>query len=351
MGTATLERNGVKYLRLPFLIHLVCLVSVLTAFNVFASGETASLPVSADSTSVIIVVGAPGEAEFGTNFLQQAQQWENCCDRAKCRHQTIGLASGATTNDFALLKSALASEPRSGPGQLWLVFIGHGTFDGKEARFNLRGPDVSATDLATWLKDITRPLAVINCASCSAPFINKLSGTNRVIITATRSGHEQNYARFGEYFADAIGSLNADLDKDGEVSLLEAFLMASLRTAEFYKLDGRIATEHALLDDNGDGLGTPPDWFHGVRVTTKPKNDAIPDGLLANQFRLVPGAVQSSLTPAQKAQLDALEREVILWRERKEKVPEAEYYSELEKRLLALARASSTNSVPAPNQP
>jgi len=81
--------------------------------------------------------------------------------------------------------------------------------------------------------------------------LNKLSATNRVIITATRSGNEQNFARFGQYFAEAITSTDADLDKDGQVSLLEAFLIASRRTSEFYKVEGRLATEHALIDDNG----------------------------------------------------------------------------------------------------
>ena len=137
------------------------------------------------------------------------------------------------------------------------MVIGHGTFDGKEAKFNLRGPDLSAADLAEWLKPFRRPVAVINCASASSPFINKLSATNRVIIAATRSGYEQNYARFGEYISSAVADPQADLDKDGQTSLLEAFLMASRRVAEFYNTEGRLATEHALLDDNGDGLGTP----------------------------------------------------------------------------------------------
>jgi hypothetical protein len=44
--------------------------------------------------------------------------------------------------------------------------------------------------------------------------------------------------------------------------------------AEFYEADGRLATEHALLDDNGDSLGTPADFFRGDGVFVQPKWDA-----------------------------------------------------------------------------
>ena len=104
------------------------------------------------------------------------------------------------------------------------MLIGHGTFDGREAKFNLRGPDVTDVELADWLLPFKRPVVVINCASASGPFINRLSGANRVVVTATKSGNEINFARFGQYIAEAIADPRADLDKDGQVSLLEAFL-------------------------------------------------------------------------------------------------------------------------------
>lgn len=293
--------------------------------------------------SVLLVVGAPGEAEFGSNFVHQASLWEGACASAGCRHATIGLAQPNNTNDLELLRAWLNAEPKTGAGQLWLVLIGHGTFDGKEARFNLRGPDVSADDLARWLQPFQRPLAVIDTSSSSAPFLAKLSATNRVIITATRSGHEQNYARFGNYFAEAISSLDADLDKDGQVSLFEAFLSASRRVAEFYKLEGRIATEHALLDDNGDALGTPADWFRGLRAVKRPKDAAL-DGSLARQFILIPSSLEASFTVAQRARRDALERDVLSLRDKKSQLPETEYYGRLEKLLLELARISCGTS-------
>jgi hypothetical protein len=297
-----------------------------------------------NSTTVIVVVGAPGEPEFGSNFVHQANLWQAACSRADCRCIIIGLDAEAQTNDFTRLQQTLATETNDGPAQLWLVLIGHGTFDGKEARFNLRGPDVSTTDLALWLRPFNRPLALIDAASCSAPFLNKLSGTNRVVITATRTGNEQYYARFGQYFAQAVTDPEADLDKDGQVSLLEAFLAASARTAQFYKAEGRIATEHALLDDNGDGLGAPADWFRGLRAVRRAKENAAVDGLLAGQFCLVPSDSERSLTGEQRVRRDALERAVLVFREKKTALPEDEYYGQLEKLLLDLARFYSANT-------
>ncbi len=296
------------------------------------------------NTTVVVVVGAAGEAEYGSNFVHQANLWQRACARAACPVVVLGLEDNRGTNDFDRLKQALELEPKNGPRQLWLVLIGHGTFDGKEARFNLRGPDVSATDLAAWLKPFHRPLAVINIASSSGPFLAKLSATNRVIITATRSGYEQYYTRFGEPFAEAIGDLKADLDKDGQVSLLEAFLTASRKANEFYKVEGRLATEHALLDDNGDGLGTPADWFQGLRASKTPKKGAAADGLLAGQFHLIPSDEERKLTAEQRAQRDALERAVLLHREKKGQLPEDAYYAQLEKLLLELARFYAGNA-------
>ncbi len=304
----------------------------------FAGAFTAFGDAKSDRMSVILVIGAPGEPEYASNFLQQATLWENACKQANCLETTIGLEDVPNaTNDFERLQQTLQIEPKDGASQLWLVLVGHGTFDGKEARFNLRGPDVSASELAGWLRAFRRPLAVVDTSSSSAPFLKALSGTNRVIITGTRSGNEQNFARFGQYFAEAITGTKADLDKDGQVSLLEAFLMASRKAAEFYKLDGRIVTEHALVDDNGDGLGTPADWFKGVRAVRRAKDSAPLDGLFAQQFCLLPSESERKWTPEQRARRDALERAIFLQREKKSQVPEDAYYRELEKLLLEMA--------------
>jgi len=293
---------------------------------------------SIDAMTLIIVVGAPGEPEYGSNFIHQASLWDTASQQAGCAQITIGLDAVGATNDLDRLQLTLATQQKTGTEALWLVLIGHGTFDGNEARFNLRGPDLSATDLALWLQPFQRPSVVINTASASAPFLNRLSATNRVIVTATRSGYEQNYARFGQFLAEAIASPQSDLDQDGQTSLLEAFLAASHRVVEFYQTEGRLATEHALIDDNGDGLGTPADWFRGIRAIKKAADGASLDGVRAHQFHLVRSAEEQRLPPAIRAQRDELELSIARLRDTKLKIPEDEYYRKLETLLLDLGR-------------
>ncbi len=310
---------------------------------VLAAGALAQTP-PADRATVVVVVGAPGEDEFKAVFDGEVKTWADVCAQADAKEIAIGTAAVDAVSDHDRLKQALAAETPDGAGELWLVLIGHGTFDGKEAKFNLRGPDVSASELAEWLKPFHRPIAIIDTSSASAPFLIKLAGPNRVVVTSTRSGFELNYARFGRFFAEAIADKASDLDKDGQVSLLEAFLGAARRTAEFYKTEGRLATEHALLDDNGDGLGTPADWFQGVRATKQAKEGASLDGPRAAQFHLVRSAAEKQLTPEARAQRDELELAVAKLRERKARMPEDQYFSELEKILLKLAALYDTGA-------
>jgi hypothetical protein len=291
----------------------------------------------ADRPCVLVVVGAPGTPEYEIQFRKWAGQWKAAADKARAESIQIGLADEGGTLDRDRLKSALADKAK-GAEPLWVVLIGHGSYDGKEAKFNLRGPDVSDLEFSSWLAPIRRPVAVIDCASASAPFLNRLSGPDRVVITATRSGSEQNFARFGEYLAEAIASPAADLDKDGQVSLLEAYLAASGRTADYYKTRSRLATEHALLDDNGDHLGTPADWFKGVRAVRKAKDGATPDGLRAHQLPLIPSDRERAIPPEVRQKRNQLELAIAALRDQKEKLPEDDYYARLEPLMLDLAR-------------
>lgn len=300
--------------------------------------------------TLILVVGAAGEPEFGSNFVQQVTAWKQIAAQASAACEIIGDAPMDSFMDHQALEKRLQSEPRDGSQALWLVLIGHGTFDGEAARFNLRGPDVSSAELAGWLKPFTRPLVVINTASASAPFLSDLSGTNRVIVTATRSGEEQSFTHFGGYLADAITDPEGDLDRDDQVSLLEAFLVASSNVEEFYKTDGRLATEHALLDDNGDRKGTPADWFRGVRVMASPTGTAHVDGTRAAQMHLLLSPAEQALAPEIRARRNALELSLEQLRDQKADLDETEYYRQLEGLLLKLARLYRS-SVPASSRP
>jgi len=306
------------------------LVAVLLALAGPARAATNAGP------TVVLVLGAPGEPEFGTNLVEQASLWSGALETAGARKLELGRNDGGT-NDLAEFRQILAAEPTNGVVPLWIVLIGHGTFDGKEARFNLRGPDLSATEFAALLKPFSRPVAVINTTAASAPFLKPLAGTNRVVITATRSGYETSFARFGLEFARSIASPVADLDQDGQTSLLESFLHASAQVLDSYRTQTRLMTEHALIDDTGDGLGTPAEWFRGLRAVKKADGKQSLDGLRAHQWHLVRSEAENRLTPEQRAKRDALELAVAAWRDRKPSMPETEYFHHLETLLRELA--------------
>ena len=339
MGPSSLEGNAVMEFQISNLKSQILLV-ILGVLILHVGAIPASEPEepSTDKPIIIVVVGAAGSPEYGAQFAKWTGLWQETCSKADANFVPIGLDNIEEPDDRTTLKNLLAQESKQTDSALWLVLIGHGTYDGRTAKFNLRGPDLSADDLAEWLKPMTRPLVVINTASSSAPFLNKLSAEGRVVITATKSGFEQNYTRFGEYLAEAIAQPEADLDKDGQTSLLESFLAASSRVEEFYSTAGRLVTEHALIDDNGDGLGTRADWFRGVRPVQKAEGGASLDGYHAHQFYLIRNEIENKMPPQLRNKRDRLELEVIKLRDAKESFSENEYYSRLEKLLTEIAQ-------------
>ena len=261
-----------------------------------------------------------------------------CIQRADADFHMIGEGEVRNRATATSCKSCCRKSKVRKSEPLWLVLIGHGTYDGQSAKFNLRGADLTAEDFAKWLAPMKRPLAVINCTSASAPFLNRLAGDNRVVITATKSGDEQNFAHFGQYISAAIADQGADVDKDGQVSLLEAYLTACRNLDEFYKQEARLPSEHALLDDNGDGLGTPAAWFRGIRATQRAKEGASLDGTRAHQIHLVASDREKQLPPELRKRRDALELAIAKLREEKAELNEDEYYNRLEKLMLELAQ-------------
>jgi hypothetical protein len=291
-----------------------------------------------DRASVLVVLGAPGAEEFRAEFLRWATLWRAAAEKASDRYLQIGEGAEGGIPDRQRLRAALAERTSASKEPLWVVLIGHGTFDGREAKFNLRGPDLTDTELLDWLKPIQRPVAILNCFSASGPFLSRLSARNRIVVTATRSGEEQNFSRFGQYLAEAVADLHADLDKDGQVSLLEAFLVASNRTAEFYRTRSRLATEHPLIDDNGDRLGTPADWFRGLHASKRAKDAAEPDGVRAHQLHMILSDREQRISPDQRQRRDKLEQSAAALRSRKDRISEDMYYAELEAIMTELAR-------------
>jgi len=229
---------------------------------------------------------------------------------------------------FVELKNTLKAE-----NQLFVFFIGHGSFVDKVAKFNLVGPDLAVSDYALMLNALpSKNIVVVNTASASGEFVKPLAGEGRIVITATRSGMEQNATRFPEFFIGALGNPEADSDKNGRVSVYEAFEYASKMTDNGFKQKGILATEHALLDDNGDGKGhEKPEEGDGTlsKVTyfdSLPQQQAGGDPALAKLY----------------SEKMRLEGEIGRLKGRKAQMTEDDFDNELEKLVVELATLNQT---------
>lgn len=293
---------------------------------------------------LLIVSGLGGEdyysEKFGRwslNLLETVHQHDAVEDA-----QTIYLAESGrdldqridgTSNKSTVLEAIAELARRSTAGdRILLVLIGHGTAQGREVRFNLPGPDLSPRELADALSPLhDRRLALIIAASSSGAFVQALSAPGRVVITATADGQQSQATRFGGYFIDAMASDAADADKDGQVSLLEAFHFARRKVEQAYKGENRLQPEHALLDDNGDGLGSRQPTPGDTKV----------DGALAGRysfssaFDVAAGAADARLSLQREARR-IVDRIELLKRE-KRRYDEADYETRLETMLVELA--------------
>jgi hypothetical protein len=279
----------------------------------------------------VIINGASGEAVYAKQFEEWTGQLSSVLSsRFGFDTKQLTVLKGATAEDvkrtFTTLKTQLDAN-----NVLFVFLIGHGSFDGKESKFNLVGPDLSASEYNVMLSALpTRRVVVFNLSSASGEFIKSLSAKGRIVITATRSGQETNATRFTGFLISALNATDADTDQDGHTSVLEAFVYANRLTADFYKQAGRLATEHAMFDDNGDGVG-------------REKLEA-GEGLLARATYLdslsVDEAAASAATGKLLKERTRLEGEIEQLIARKGSMAEAEYETTLERLFIELAKVN-----------
>jgi hypothetical protein len=213
---------------------------------------------------------------------------------------------------------------------LLIVFLGHGTYDGDAAKFNLVGPDLTASEWSALLNGINGRLVLVNTTEASFPFLEKLSGPNRIVITATDSAAQKYATVFPEYFAKALGEASTDLDKNGRTSIFEVFAAASLAVKQHYEQRGQLTTERALIDDNGDGVG---------RESEAPG----PDGALARTLYLDADEAGIANNP-ELAELTRRRRDLEAQAEalklKKDTMSGSQWEIEYEKLMIELARIS-----------
>jgi hypothetical protein len=323
---------------------------VAVAVALAASGAVPNVAAAqAGHARVLMVTGVAGEPQYADVFYKQAT---TMIDALKTRfgvadsdivflaenpaRDATRIKAASTTENIVRELAALGAKSKTGD-VLFVMLIGHGSGDGTISRFNVPGPDITDADLAHALDGITAPVvAIVNAASASGGFIGRLSGPNRVIVTATKSDMEKNQTRFANFFIQAYASDVADADKDGRVSVLEAFDYARREVARAYESENHLLTEHAQLDDNADHKGTAtPDAKTGDGALAR----RVFVGGTAGSVAAVAHAAASSdpRVAALERDKDALEARIDSLRRRKTAMDSTAYEKALEDLLVQLA--------------
>jgi hypothetical protein len=305
--------------------------SLLRASSILIS----TIAIAHAATFYVTVAGLGGEADYEQRFTSQAQEIDKLLHASSGDAKITTLYGAQATK--ANLQNALGQVARDAKSNdaFVLMLIGHGSFDGYDYKLNLPGPDLSGVELGAMLDRIgcTRQL-VVNMTSASGGSRASLEKANRVVITATKSGNEKNATVFARFWVEALRDPSADTDKNETVSALEAFTYATAKTAQFYDTQKRLATEHPILEDTGQGDG---------ERKPSPENG---EGLKAAQFALLRiGAAQTAAnTPEKKALLekrDELEEQIDKLKYEKAAMAADEYKKKLQDLLIQLAKTQA----------
>lgn len=313
-------------------IKSVCVLVVMLASLWPASA-------GAETRWVVIVSGASG----GEKYAEQMKEWREglrsaMVDRYGFKAENVRLlvdeaAATGEKGSAENVRKVFADIKKGGSKDdfVLVVLLGHGTYDGDVAKFNLVGPDLTAKDWTDLLAGIHGRLAVVNTTEASFPFLESLTAKGRVVITATDSAAQKYATVFPEYFVKAVREASTDLDKNGRTSIFEVFAAASAAVKQHYEQRGQLATERAVIDDNGDGKG-------------REASAEGPDGGIARIAYLDAENAAESATPEMAALVKrrrTLEAQAEEHKQLKGVMPAAEWNAQFEKLMLELAQVSA----------
>jgi hypothetical protein len=280
-------------------------------------------PAVAQQTHLLVITGVPGDEEHAKQF----QKWADTFVDAAKKKDAVPDANITVLGDRRATKEGVEKafadiSARVKPSDSVIVLlIGHGSFNGQQAAFNLPGPDLSVAEWTKLLEKLpAQRVGFVNTSSSSGAFLPAIAAPGRVVITATKTGGERNETQFPEFFVAAFNDPSADRDRNGHVSLAEAFEYAKAKVVQAFQQKGLLLTEHATMDDGGEGQ-------------------------LASSMFLGIGRADSTLAadtsdPAVKQlvdEKDAIDRQIAALKLRKNGMPEAQYEEQMEKLLTELA--------------
>ena len=294
-----------------------------------------SLPAA---TYYVNIAGLGGELDYTQRFKMWADDIDGSLKKAG-GDATVTTMIAPHLEEIRTRFAELAKQAKPADA-LVVLMIGHGSYDGRDYKFNITGPDLTATELASLLDRVpAQRQLVVNMTSCSGGSIEQLRRANRIVISATKTGSEKNATNFARYFVEALREPAADTDKNESVSALEAFRYAQAKTTEFFDTQKRLATEHSVIEDTGKGMGE--------RTATAENGE----GKLAGAFTVVRlGANAAAARDPNKRPLldkkEQIEEAIEKLKFEKAAMPAQEYKRQLTQLLLELAKTQEALDKP-----
>jgi hypothetical protein len=312
----------------------------LAASAVAQTPTPTAAPAGKDPRWAVVVSGASG----GADYAAQLATWRQGIQTALTSRfgfpaaQIVQLVdetareAGTVASAENVRKAFTTLRGQVGKDDLVLVvLLGHGTFDGQQAKFNLVGPDLTAADWAAMLAGVPGRLVVVNTTESSAPFLEALAARGRIVITATETAAQKYATVFPDHFVKALGDAQTDLDKNGRTSIWEVFAASSSAVARHYTEKAQLTTERAMLSDTGERTG--------ILATAT----AGPGGVAARGFYLDREAGADSADPAVRALIErrrALEADADALLQKKKDTDPAAWADQFEQLMIELAKVS-----------
>ena len=212
------------------------------------------LPAAHAELYVVIVQGLGGMDEFDSRFTSQREKITTASESMAPGNVTT-FSGDEATREALLAHFDMLAAGMSDNDRVAIYLIGHGSYDGEQFKFNIPGPDITDADLAEIMGTLPgRNHFLVSTASASGAMLDTLETDSRILVTATRNGNEKNATEFGAYFAEALASGVADINKNNSISIQEAFDFAERGVAGFFESQGKLATEHPQI--RGDGAAS-----------------------------------------------------------------------------------------------
>ena len=261
----------------------------------------------------LIVGGIGGQPLYEERFVAQADALASAARRTVGDESLVAVLSGeAATRDALTREMDRLAQVATAEDVVAIFLLGHGSHDGETYKFNIPGPDIDGVAFGAMLDAIlAERQLVVNATSSSGAILETWAADNRLLVTATRSGGERNATRFGEHWAEAMSSDEADANKNGAITVQEAFEFTERMVADSYESAGNLATEHPQLV--GDTAGSFNVALLEARIAT------------TAELEILIG------------ELTVLEEEIEILRSRRNEMESDVYLGQLQELLLELA--------------